>query len=158
MSKTTRTLSGASQRKYFRAVLRAQEGVTPQVAELAAETFEREIAHIRVRLPIPERKPQPELPQQRTEQPTPVEQPAETVKERAAFDPFAFSVVVVVTKEGRDGLMRRLEEITDVRHLIALAQAQHISIPMGIDELATVREAIVQGALTRIANRRAAAS
>jgi hypothetical protein len=151
MGKGTRSLSGASQKKYFRDLFGAAEGVTPEAAEALATSCEREIAQVRVRLPVPERS--------RSNKST-ANQPITSAQDTAAvaFDPFAFSVVVVMTREGRDGLARKLAGIAAAANLKALAKAQHIAIPegdLGTDEL---RSAIIDGALQRIANRKAAAS
>lgn len=75
-----------------------------------------------------------------------------------SFDPFAFSVIVVLAKKGEAGLIARLEEVPDADQLKAIAYEQHIGLkgkPKTADEL---RKAIVVGAKQRIADRRAAAS
>jgi len=74
-----------------------------------------------------------------------------------AFDPYAFSLVVVLTKEGPDALRDRLAEIAEA-DLKALAKAQHVSLAAGLGSAAELREAIVSGTERRIADRRAAAS
>lgn len=169
MGKATRSLSGASQKKYIRDLLRATEGLAAGPAEELAQTIEREVAQIRVRLPIPERGARgtqrpikaanaaasPVQPQNGA----PADTPAPPEGHAAgAFDPFAFSVVVVVTKEGRAGLMQRLDQIRAIEDLKALAKAQHVALPEGAASLDEIRTAIADGALQRIANRRAAAS
>ena len=74
------------------------------------------------------------------------------------FDPFAFSTVVVMTKQGRDGLMQRLAEIADADHLKQIAEAQHLAIDRRLTDADALREAILKGTEQRIADRRAAAS
>ncbi len=81
--------------------------------------------------------------------------PPVAAPEAKPFDPFAFSLVVVLTKDGRDGLMQELEAIESEADLRALAKAQHIPIPADLD---AVRSAITVGTAERIADRRAAAS
>lgn len=76
----------------------------------------------------------------------------------AAFDPFAFSAVVVMSRQGRGGLMKKLEEIAEPEHLKQLAEAQHLAIDRSLTGVDALREAIVKGAEQRIADRRAAAS
>lgn len=77
----------------------------------------------------------------------------------APFDPFAFSVVVVLARSGADALMARLEEIDDADDLRALADAQHLGVDAGLrGDAAALRDAIVEGAQQRLADRRAAAS
>ncbi|MBL8765522.1 MAG: hypothetical protein JNM07_14825 [Phycisphaerae bacterium] len=75
-----------------------------------------------------------------------------------AFDPFAFSAVVVMSRQGRDGLLSRLAEIADIAHLRQLADAQHLAFDRSLTDVDALREAIVKGAEQRIADRRAAAS
>lgn len=75
-----------------------------------------------------------------------------------AFDPYAFSVVVVLTKSGKDGLMTRLAAIERPEHLKKLADAQHLAVDAALSTTAELRSAIVKAAELRIANRRAAAS
>jgi hypothetical protein len=89
----------------------------------------------------------------------PAPEPAPSADAHAAsFDPFAFSVVVVVTKEGREGLARKLDGIASAADLKALAKAQHLALPEGVLTAEDLRTAIIEGALQRIANRKAAAS
>lgn len=75
-----------------------------------------------------------------------------------AFDPFAFSAVAVMTRQGREGLLRKLEDIVSADDLKQLADAQHLTIDRSLDDLSELREAIVKGVVQRIADRRAAAS
>lgn len=75
-----------------------------------------------------------------------------------AFDPFAFSAVVVLSRQGKSGLLHRLAAIDDAAHLKQLAEAQHLAIDRSLDDTEALREAIVKGAEQRIADRRAAAS
>lgn len=75
-----------------------------------------------------------------------------------AFDPYAFSAVVVLTKAGKDGLLKRLAAIDRPEHLRKLADAQHLAVDASLSSTADLRTAIVKAAEQRIANRRAAAS
>ena len=158
MGKATRSLSGASQKKYFRDLIGSLEGIPPDAAATLTIACESEIAQVRVRLPIPERGKKGK-PAQKPSAPSPTDSvaPPEPTPE-AGFDPFAFSVVVVLTKEGPEGLTRKLQEIATTADLRALAKAQHVSLPDGDLTAAELRAAIVEGALQRIANRKAAAS
>jgi hypothetical protein len=160
MGKATRSLSGASQKKYFRELFRATDGVTPETAETLAVACEREIAQVRVRLPIPERGKKNKPGAKASTLAAPPESPAAGTPPPAqpAFDPFAFSVVVVVTREGRDGLAKKLQDIASIDDLKALAKAQHVAVPEGDLTADAMRAAIVDGALQRVANRKAAAS
>lgn len=159
MGKATRPLSGASQKKYFRDLVGSIDGVTPEAASALTGTCEREIAQIRVRMPIPERgKTLKQV--KKTAGPESAHASGIAISAAAAaaeFDPFAFSVVVVVTKEGREGLANKLAAIGPA-DLKALAKAQHVALPAGDLSTEELRAAIVEGALQRIANRKAAAS
>lgn len=163
MSKTTKALSGAGQKKYFRELLAEHEGLGAELRKTLLAQTEREIAQVRVRLPVPERARRKPDDTAQPAGPRDVAGSADTPAGAAAegppaFDPFAFSVVVVMTKEGRDGLAKNLAGIHSVANLYALAKAQHIAVPPGIDDAASLRAAIIEGTAQRIANRRAAGS
>jgi hypothetical protein len=159
MGKATRSLSGASQKKYVRDLVGSIDGITPEAAAALTSACEREIAQVRVRLPIPERGKSAKSAKKHagTEPARAGSSAAPAAPATAEFDPFAFSVVVVVTKEGREGLATKLAAIgpADLR---ALAKAQHVALPEGDLSTEDLRAAIVEGALQRIANRKAAAS
>jgi hypothetical protein len=158
MGKATRSLSGASQKKYVRDLVGSIDGITPEAAAALTSACEREIAQVRVRLPIPERGKSAKSGKKNAgTEPARAESRPAAPPPPAEFDPFAFSVVVVVTKEGRDGLASKLAAIgpADLR---ALAKAQHVALPEGDLSTEDLRAAIVEGALQRIANRKAAAS
>ena len=70
-----------------------------------------------------------------------------------AVDPFAFSVATEFRKNGIEGLLNRLGEITE-EQAQQIADAQHITLGEG----ATPIERLAAGAQERIANRRAAAT
>jgi hypothetical protein len=76
----------------------------------------------------------------------------------AAFDPFAFSVVALLKREGRAGVGARLGDITARADLLALADAQHLALPDGLGDPEAIRTAIIDSAEARLAGRRAAAS
>jgi hypothetical protein len=166
MAKNTKALSGQAAKKYMRDLLNADPGVSADASERLVATCSDEIAQLRVRLPIPHRnkaqaaaQPTPattdKAPAKATAAPAPT--PAKPPALASTFDPFAFSVVVVLTKQGRDGLMAKLAAVTTVADLKAIAKAQHIAVPATgtIDEL---RLAIVDGTAARIADRQAASS
>lgn len=76
----------------------------------------------------------------------------------ADFDPFAFSVIVVLKRKGRAVLMRELAAIDSAEHLHRIAAAQHLGVDRAITALPRLREAMVDAAEQRLADRRAAAS
>lgn len=74
------------------------------------------------------------------------------------FDPYAFSAMVVLAKQGREGLAKRLAEIRSADHLRKLAEAQHLGIDKQVTKLDELRKAILAGTEQRLADRKAAAS
>ena len=166
MAKTTKALSGPAAKKYMRELLHADPGVTADATERLVASCGEEIAQLRVRLPIPARQKRPAEP---VVTPTvPAASPSTPASSKpvpklaatpavAIFDPFAFSVVVVLTKQGRDGLMAKLVAIDGIADLRAIAKAQHIAVP-ATDTADELRRAIVEGTAARIADRQAASS
>jgi len=158
MGKATRSLSGASQSKYFRDLFHSADGVTAETAETLSDICEREIAHVRVRLPIPDRGRKSRAAKTKVADPVMPAPSAAPDGAQSGFDPFAFSVVVVLTKEGREGLAGKLEAIASPADLRLLAKAQHVALPDGNMTIDALRAAIIDGTLQRVANRKAAAS
>ena len=158
MGKATRSLSGASQKKYFRELFHSADGVSAESAGVLGDICEREISQVRVRLPIPERGRKSRAATTKAADPVAAAASAASDSTPPGFDPFAFSVVVVVTKEGREGLARKLEAIASADDLRHLAKAQHVALPDGSLTIDGLRAAIIEGALQRVANRKAAAS
>ncbi|HRY06169.1 MAG TPA: hypothetical protein P5114_03535 [Hyphomicrobiaceae bacterium] len=74
------------------------------------------------------------------------------------FDPFAFSVIVMLKRQGRAALMKRLEAVNDPAQLRKIAEAQHLGVDKSLRSARKLREAIITGAEQRLADRRAAAS
>lgn len=81
-----------------------------------------------------------------------------TAADGGAFDPYQFSAMVVLSKTGKDGLMKRLAEIRGVEHLKAFAEAQHLGIDRALSKPDELRKAIAAATEQRLADRRAAAS
>lgn len=155
MSKKTKTLSGVSARKYFSGLI-AEGRQAGNADGHMLETLTREVAQLRVRLPLPDRGEVVAPKKMDRAKLKPV--PAALEAEAPAFDPFAFSVVVALTKEGPEGLSRRLQKIDSAAHLLELARAQHIAVPIEAKTVDALRAALVEGTEKRIAGRRAAAS
>jgi hypothetical protein len=170
----------------MRELFAAEPGLTPEGAERLKALCREEITQLRVRTPIPKRTVRAPAGQvgresetlasaadtatavaERTEQaPAPdagrreadriAEPPA--VAPEPVFDPYAFSLVALLKRSGRQALLSRLGEIDSSSNLHKLADAQHIALSPGIVGLADLREAIADGAEQRLADRRAAAS
>lgn len=183
MTKRTKVLSGEAARKYFRALFTADPGQTPASAARLADTCVREIAEMRVRLPLVasrtallanvaplapvEPVPTPaenQPPAAETTPPQIVEPPpvAELTVGKPpaepAFDPFAFSLIVAFRRDGKAALLARLIAIGDAGRLKDIAKAQHVGIPADADSIETLAAAIVAGTERRVAHREAAAS
>ena len=74
------------------------------------------------------------------------------------FDPYGFSAVALLTKQGRAALETKLSLIASASELRSLADAQHLAVDTGVTDAHALRAAIIVGAERRIAERIAAAS
>lgn len=168
MSKKTRQLSGASQKKYFRDLFRSEEGITAEAADRLVAFCTDEIAHIRVRLPLAVRRPLTvagvavaaavaKAPAE-TSVTAEVGVAAVAAVDEPEFDPHAFSLIVMLRKAGKSGLAAKLTELGDIDRLKAIAKAQHVSLDAVDGDLAAIVMAIVEGTERRLAHRQAAAS
>lgn len=154
MAKNTRPFSGQMQRKYFRDLLRSDPGVTADAVERLSGICSTEIAQIRVRLPLAVRRPGKSAPVVLA-----ATKPAATpAAVPAAFDPHAFSLIVVFRTGGKDALMAKLDAVPHVEQLRAIAKAQHVALDGDPSDRAAVLSALVAGTERRIAHREAAAS
>ena len=188
MPKATRPLTGRARDKYFRELFATEPELSPAGAQRLARACAREITQVHVRDPLPERPvvarqaaqkpasrrppaaPPPvapvtlEVPKIAKENaPTgvaPSEAPVAAKPEPppSTFDPYAFSLTVLLKRSGRKALLARLEAIHSAGDLRRLAEAQHVAVPADISDLAQLRAAIIDGTAQRIADRRAAAS
>lgn len=163
MAKNTRPLSGASQRKYFRDLLRSDAGVSPEAAERLTDICVKEIAQIRVRLPLAVRKPAKtaavQAVQTRAADAAPViAAAAGTAAAESAFDPNGFSLIVTLRKAGPEGLAAKLKAVAGLDQLRAIAKAQHVALDGALTDTDAVISAIVEGTERRLAHRQAAAS
>lgn len=152
---------GSKMRAFFRSTLAAEPGVDTELADRLAQRCVKRIARMLVwdssganatielvGSPAAGAEPHPQA-----EQP-----PTATATATEAFDPFAFSVVVLLKRKGRAALLKRLESIEDPAQLRKIAEAQHLGIDKSLNSTSKLREAIVAGAEQRLADRRAAAS
>jgi len=162
MAKGTRTLSGASRDKYFRELFAAEPELSEAAAGRLLRTCAREIAQLRVREPLPNRS-RPAPPPADPEPPKPETTPTSRTGDAAAasvpaFDPYAFSLTVMLKRNGRKALLDCLESIKSAADMRRLAEAQHVAVPAGLADPTQLRQAIVDGTAQRLADRRAAAS
>lgn len=132
--------AGERLRLFFREIILAEPGVDTDTAERLADRC----VHYIDRLLAWDAQRQPAA--------------AAATPETKGFDPYAFSVVVTMSKRGREALMTRLEEIKSAEHLRQLADAQHLTIDPKLTLPEELRLAIIAATEKRIAARRAAAS
>ena len=143
------------QRKFFRMLFQSDPGVTAEAAARLTEACATEIAQVRVRLPMVVRragKPA-DVPSAKGSPPGETE-----TAPAAAFDPHAFSLIVVMRTGGEDALSARLSQVADIHHLRAIASAQHVALDPQITDRPAITAAIIDGTARRIAHRHAAAS
>lgn len=154
---------GPKMRAFFRTILGAEPGVDTELADRLAERCVKRIARMLVWDASGAELPGADsAPSSATSQPEPDRQPQTESQPQPpapeAFDPFAFSVVVVLKRQGRAALMKRLASIDNPEQLRKIAEAQHLGIDKSLSSIRKLREAIVAGAEQRLADRRAAAS
>ncbi len=138
MDKTKKSDEGERLKTFFRETLAADPGVDPKMAEeLAArcvDSIDKVLTAKGIEAGLDEAVAPP------------------------GFDPFAFSVVALLSKSGPEALLRELARISEPSHLKQIAEAQHIAVDPKLEDLDELCLAIVRGAQRRIAARRAAAS
>jgi hypothetical protein len=74
------------------------------------------------------------------------------------FDPHAFSLIVVLRRAGKGGLLDKLLAVGDADRLLQIARAQHVGFDAEATDLETLCASIVAGTERRLAHREAAAS
>ena len=171
MTKGSQIWDGDRKRAFFRAYIQRETSLDAAGAEKLAEALSKAVNMMRVwDLPEPAT---PAASDSSSSEPTPADKTAletttpENKKARhkasprdaaAPFDPYAFSLMVVLAKTGKDGLAKRLAEIKTAEHLRALAEAQHLAVNTALKKPEDLRKAIVAATAQRLADRKAAAS
>jgi hypothetical protein len=154
MSKGTQLWPGDKMRSFFSAHIRRETSLDDTAAERLAEALTKAVNRMLV-WDMPDDAP-------RTEQAAGKGDAAPELAARHAraenFNPYLFSAIVVLAKQGRDGLSKRLQEIKTVENLRAFAEAQHVPVDAKLRRLDDIRKAIVAAAEQRLADRKAAAS
>jgi hypothetical protein len=150
MSKGTQLWPGDRMRSFFRAHIRRATSLDDAAAERLAEALTKAVNRMLV-WDMPEDAPRAE----KTDA-----APATAARHARAenFNPYRFSAIVVLAKQGREGLIKRLQEIKSAEHLRAFAEAQHVPVDAKLKRLDDIRKAIVTAAEQRLADRKAAAS
>lgn len=160
MAETPKNAQDKRLKAFFRDALQAEPGIEGELAERMAERCVERIDRL---LSTHAGQAEAEGPAKPADaagaQPqTDPQAQAGDVPQPGAFDPFAFSAVAIMARNGREALIARLGAIAEAAHLRQLAEAQHIAIEPGLTDPAELRLAVVRGVERRIASRRAAAS
>ena len=153
MSNGRQLWPGDSMRDFFRAHIRRETALDDANTERLAEALSKAINRMLV-WDIPETHAD----RPAAERPTPLAQTAERHTEAKAFNPYLFSAIVVLAKSGREGLLKRLQEIKSAENLRTFAEAQHVAFGPKLKRPEDIRKAIVAAAEQRLADRKAAAS
>ena len=165
MKRITRKLSGPAKARFLVQFIGAEPGIDAGVALRLADRCNATFTSLRLRkshalvrirrAPLAPAKPQPATAGQVATAAPAANEPAQ------AFDPYAFGLVPVFQREGRDGLLARLAEVDRIEDLRAMAKTQQIVLPSefrsGDVSAVAVRQAIAEAVAKRIADRRAAA-
>jgi hypothetical protein len=164
MVRNTKPLSGGGKDKFLRGLVDAVADVPPGVRLALSAELTQAISEVRVRRQAYDRvRDQPDSPgaPAKVASTRAVPPKAEALPPAAtppAFDPFAFSVVAVLTKKGKAALLVELDKVLAVEDLRRIADAQHLALDPELSFASHIRAAIVIGAERRIAERKAAAS
>jgi hypothetical protein len=159
MSKGRQLWPGDTMRAFFRAHIRRETTLDDATTERLAEALNKAVNRALVW----------DMPEARQDKPTAgrtsapsnlagLAQPAERHADANAFNPYLFSAIVVLAKFGRDGLLKRLQEIKSAENLRIFAEAQHVAVAPKLKRPEDIRKAIVVAAEQRLADRKAAAS
>ena len=155
MGRTTKQLSGGGKDKFLRGLIAREQSIPEEMAARLGDAMCDAIADVRVRREAWQPGAKSAVAMAQVAPPSVV---GGAVAAPPAFDPFVFSALAVLTKQGAAALALKLDEIAVAEHLYALAKAQHLAVDAGCADAATVRAAIVKATEARLAERRAAAS
>jgi hypothetical protein len=154
MAGKTKALSGPGKDKFLRAIAEQAADKSALLAALHAD-----VPEIRVRLEVwKETLRVKSGGEQVSAKGRPTDAKSAPITDVGAFDPFAFSVVALLTRQGRSAVEAKLAVISAPGDLRALADAQHLAVDQSVIDAQQLRAAIVAGAERRIAERIAAAS
>ena len=156
MKRTTKKLAGKSLEQFLKRFFLSQPEIDAKTAAALARAGQDAFSSVRVkalslarcRRPLPTTAssqpstgpatspPPPPLPGRSPRPPAAIpQQPASSDGENgetAPFDPYAIGLVPTFQREGADGLMTRLAEITAPDQLRKMARAQQVALPCGI--------------------------
>lgn len=181
MGKSDQIYPGERLRGFFRNILSGEPSLAVDVRERLVEAFAQRINLMRVwdypesplaasvdrgradRAPAPspslagqseDYAPWPDLDQETCD----ALAAAGDLDDTPPFNPFAFNAIVVFKREGSAALLTKLQSISSAQHLRALAEAQHLAVPSGLETVEELQRAILKGAEQRLADRLAAGS
>lgn len=160
MSNGKQLWPGDTMRAFFRAHVLRETALDAAAAEKLSDALTKAVNRMLV-WDIPADVPVPAAQLKGKSKPQVVEAttlPATALPNPPAFDPYAFSAMVVLAKTGKDGLLKRLAEIKTAEHLKAFADAQHLAVGPHLKKPDELRKAIILATEQRIADRKAAAS
>lgn len=163
MSNGKQLWPGDTMRAFFRAHIQRETSLDGAAAEKLSEALNSAVNRMLVWDLPPATAVAPQTSTSGTtkgkSKPPPVAAPAIAIASAPpAFDPYAFSAMVVLAKTGKDGLAKRLADIKNAADLKALAEAQHLAVSATLKRPEDLRKAIVAATEQRIADRKAAAS
>jgi hypothetical protein len=160
MAAHTKALSGGGKDKVVRRILASVDDVPEDLSEALETRFCETISSLRIRREIYDNLPDGRRSGATMASAAPVSATSATPAAVAtpAFDPFAFSAVAVIARQGEAGLRAELAGVLTVSDLQALATAQHLGVDPALSDIVALRDAIVAGAARRLAERKAAAS
>ncbi|MBA2127075.1 hypothetical protein DLM45_12715 [Hyphomicrobium methylovorum] len=156
MSNGRQLWPGDAMRSFFRAHIRRETSLDDAAAERLATALTKAVNRMLVwDMPSIDEVPE-KAPASRRASATQSE--SDSSSPREGFNPYLFSAIVVLAKQGRDGLFKRLQEIKTAENLRAFAEAQHVPVEKSVKRVDDIRKAIVAAAEQRLADRKAAAS
>ena len=164
MTKATQLWDIDRKRAFFRAYIQRETSLDSAAAEKLADSLTKAVNMMRVwEMPEPIAEPPALAPGREAAKAKGKSVPAvsavpPSAPAAAAFDPYAFSAMVVLAKTGKDGLLKRLADIKSMENLKALAEAQHLAVSASLKKPDDLRRAIVVATEQRLADRKAAAS
>jgi len=159
MSKGTQLWPGEKMQAFFRAHIQRETALDDAAAEKLAAALTKAVNRMLVWDAVPEAAavPAPASTMAKAE----IDADAAAAERHARaenFNPYFFSALVALAKFGREGLMKRLQEIKSAEHLRAFAEAQHVPVEPGLKRTDDIRKAIIAAVERRLADRKAAAS
>lgn len=151
MSKGTQLWPGDRMRSFFSAYARRETSLDDAAVERLSTALTKAVNRMLV-------WEMPEVDAPASDAGKPAVATATAKAQAEPFNPYRFSALVVLAKQGRSGLLKRLQEIKSAENLRAFAEAQHVPVDAKLKRVDDIRKAIAAGVEQRLADRKAAAS